>query len=354
MIFNSNLEEGESLYLFKNGKAEYIPLSKSTISEKDSLGALMSNEEINIYQYLINENNFNPSYSKGVNLYNELQQAGYSVIKMSSRIGSEQKIINCLLSRKATKEDMKNLYEILSILEKNINKDKDIIDLYIYKDEPTNDYHYYSTQIDRKNFKAKEVLKCHIKNKLNMLDEEEKEMFKLYENFDMEKILCMDVKNYIVNHTGAGIIVYSDHGYIARNLTRMTHDYDLEAAVRQLCPELKFTHKDVEEDFFFFQKHNISFTKLAYGSALTFIGKNPNKKQIENIRKTNEKISEIIEKNGSLFVAMSICEEAVEKFNLEENEIYDINKILAVIEDIEKQTKKKIEKKEPQKVLVKK
>lgn len=347
---NSNNTDG-SLYLFKNGIIEYIPLSTSDEIKKDSLGNLMSYEELNIYQYLVKDTNkYNNCFSMGVNLYNELNACGYSVIKHSyvskdDNSTEKHQLINCLMSANASNEDMNNIYTTFKDLAAELDEKNNDINLYVYKNtDPIAsiaDYHYYNSKISTKKFPATEVLNYHIRKLLSEeFGEYEEKMWDLYENFDLEHILCMDVSDYVINHTGAGVIVISDDEYITRNLTRMKHDYDVEAAVRQLKPNFTFKHSDAKNNFMFFPDNNISNIRLAYGQAIICVANNPNKQHLEYIKSFAEQIAEIQEKNGPIIVAMMVHNDAVEKFNLSNNEFYDCESILQCLDEMTKSFEK--------------
>lgn len=301
-------------YFFKDGQVTFINL---TITEEELDAACAEvNMQMRIPLVSSEEHGFNPNVNltntSTLEIYKQYIKAGYSIIRYCSIFDMDYTNANitpstkcdCVVSLKITAEDAFNIKSIFESLEPKKAFDKGFV--YNINRNMFNeiDYDYYDPSQNR-GILSSDILPYFLKEKIGKLSLEEQQMFDIYRNFNLEKLLTYDIpKEYKLNNDNAGLIVIAPDNMYASTCKRMQHKAEVDMILGHIRPDID-SNSDIME---YTEKSKSIIIQVCKGELIMWFPRHIKNYQVNQIRTLIEVIKQINSRSKeAITVSASEC-----------------------------------------------
>lgn len=221
-----------NLYYIKNGKIECKEMLLSDINLKIQKETA-SNGAIKLYS----DDEMTKVGKKDFHLYDEELSNNITVVRKANKaindLGDililEDFYIDIYIPKNVNILDFNALDNIL----KSLDRDKNLFGITNIRND---DFDFYDWSYNRfiTDSDVSLICKYYYKEKLGMLNEEEKEMFSKYRNFDIEKLILEDFGRYPLNNNNIGIIMLTENKNIKKAGIKSNHKNEVISEIQKL------------------------------------------------------------------------------------------------------------------------
>lgn len=221
-----------NLYYIKNGKIECkeMLLSDKNLKVQKVNG---NNGAIKLYS----DDEMNKVGKKDFHLYDEELSNNITVVRKVNKamndlgdiIILEDFYVDIYIPKNVTILDFNALDNVL----KQFDRDKNLFGITNIRD---NDFDFYDWNYNRFMTDSDVSLICsyYYREKLGLLNEEEKEMFSKYRTFDIKKLILDDFRRYPLNNNNIGIILLTENKNIEKTGIKSNHKNEIISEIQKL------------------------------------------------------------------------------------------------------------------------